>query len=165
MTVRDHAVFLRNNRTPSMAPLRKALEGLGFAAVASFGASGNFVACALGADNALMERRITGALGAEALVRTREELAAIVANDPYAGRQGTNLFLARLPVDETNPVFGNALGPDGEPPVASGATVYFVWPTRLSGRRGVVNFERELGVLGTMRTSRVVGRVLQMMDR
>ena len=148
-----------------MAPLREALEGLGLTAVASFGSSGNFVFFAPGAETAILERRIAEALGAEALVRTREELAAMVANDPYAGRQGASLFLARLPVDATSGVFRNAFGPEGEPPVARGATVYFVWPTRLSGRTAVVNFEREIGVLGTMRTSRVVSRVLQMMDR
>ena len=57
---------------------------------------GNFVFSALGADASLLERRITEGVGAEALVRTRQELADIVANDPYSGRQGANLFLARL---------------------------------------------------------------------
>ena len=88
----------------------------------------------------------------------------IVANNPYLGQQGANLFLAREPIDETRTVFRAAFGPEGAPPVPSGTTVYFVWPTRFSGRKAVVNFERELGVLGTMRTSRVIVRMLEMMN-
>jgi uncharacterized protein (DUF1697 family) len=162
---RDYAAFLRNNRNPSMEPLRAALAELGLTEVGSFGATVNFVFRAPGADVALLERRITEAVGAEALVRTRQELAAIVAKDPYSGRQGANLFLARRLVDETSAVFQNAFGPKGDPPVASGTTVYFLHPTRLLGRKAVVNFERELGVMGTMRTTRVVSRVLELMDQ
>ena len=147
-----------------MAPIRKTLVELGLTEVASLGASGNFIFCAPGAEIALLERQITETVGAEAIVRTRQELAAIVANNPYLGQPGANLFLARETIDRTRSVFRDAFGPEGAPPVASDATVYFVWPTRFSGRRAVVNFERELGVLGTMRTSRVIVRVLEMMN-
>ena len=161
---KDYSVFLRNNRNPNMAPIRRTLEELGFTEVASLGASGNFVFCAPEAEIALLERQITDAVGAEAIVRTRQELAVIVANNPYLGQPGANLFLAREPIDKTRAVFRDAFGPEGAPPVPSGTTVYFVWPTRFSGRKAVVNFERELGVLGTMRTSRVIVRMLEMMN-
>ena len=147
-----------------MAPIRKTLVGLGLTEVASLGASGNFIFCAPGADIAHLERQVTDAVGAEAIVRTRQELAVIVADNPYLGQPGANLFLARGPIEKTRSVFREAFGPEGVPPVPSGATVYFVWPTRFSGRKTVVNFERELGVLGTMRTSRVIVRVLEMMN-
>jgi uncharacterized protein (DUF1697 family) len=147
-----------------MAPIRKTLGELGFTEVASLGASGNLIFCAPGAEPALLERQITDAVGAEAIVRTRQELAVIVANNPYLGRQGANLFLARGPIDRTSSVFRNTFGPQGALPVPDGDTVYFVWPTRFLGRKAVVNFERELGVLGTMRTSRVIVRVLEMMN-
>ncbi|HLO34362.1 MAG TPA: hypothetical protein VK249_34775, partial [Anaerolineales bacterium] len=125
---------------------------------------GNFIFCTPGAEIARLERQITDAVGAEAIVRSRQELAVIVANNPYLGQQGANLFLAREPIDKTRSVFRDAFGPEGVPPVLSGDTVYFVWPTRFSGRKSVINFERELGVLGTMRTSRVIVRVLEMMN-
>ena len=51
----------------------------------------------------------------------------------------------------------------GDSPVASGATVYFVHPTRLFGHTIIVDLERELGVRVTMRASRVVARVLARM--
>jgi uncharacterized protein (DUF1697 family) len=146
-----------------MEPLRAALVKLGLTEVGSFGASGNFVFRAPSSDVALLEQRIFEAVGAEAFVRSREELLAIVANDPYAGRQGAGLFLSRRPVDEASDVFRDAFGPEGDPPVASGTTVYFMNPTRLPGRKAVIDFERELGVRGTMRASRVVARVLDMM--
>ena len=147
-----------------MAPIRKTLVELGLTEVASLGASGNFIFCAPEAEIALLERQITDAVGAEAIVRTRQELAMIVDNNPYLGQPGANVFLAREPVDKTRSIFRDAFGPEGLPPVPSGATVYFVWPTRFSGRKAVVNFERELGVLGTMRTSRVIVLVLEMMN-
>jgi len=153
---RDHAAFVRNNQTPSMEPLRAALVGVGLEEVGSFGASGNFVFHACGTDAERLERRISAALGADVFVRDQEELSAIVAHDPYSGRQGAGLFLAASPVDKTRAVFRNARGPGDEPPVAFGATVYFVSPTRLPGRRSLVDFERELGVSGTMRSSTVV---------
>jgi uncharacterized protein (DUF1697 family) len=160
---RDHAAFLRNNRTPRMEPLRAALVKLGLTEVGSFGASGNLVFHASNSDVARLERRISEAVGAEVFIRSRQELSAIVANDPYSGREGAGLFLARRPVEEGSAVFRNAFGPEGDPPVAFGTTVYFMNPTRLPGRNSVIDFERELGVRGTMRTSRVVARVLDMM--
>jgi len=160
---RDHAVFLRGISHVSMEPLRAALVELGLTDVDSFGATGNLVFGAAGSEVALLERRICEAVGAEAFVRTRLELSVIVANDPYAGRQGAGVFFARRPFDETSPVFRGSVGPHGEPPVASGATLYFVHPTRLLGRKGIVDFERELKVTGTMRASRVVARVFERM--
>src|SRR5512147_1813376 len=110
---KDYSVFLRNNRNPNMAPIRKTLVELGLTEVASLGASGNFIFCAPGADIALLERQITDAVGAEAIVRTRQELTVIVANNPYRGQQGANLFLARGPIDKTRSVFREAFGPEG----------------------------------------------------
>jgi uncharacterized protein (DUF1697 family) len=146
-----------------MEERRAELVALGLTQVASFGSSGNFVLCSRLHDIPGLERRISEALGSEALVRSREELAAIVADDPYSGRVGAGLFLARQPVDQAADVIHDACGPDGERPVARGRTVYFVNPTRFTGRKAVVNFEREFGVTGTMRTSRVIARVLDMM--
>jgi uncharacterized protein (DUF1697 family) len=146
-----------------MRQRRAELTALGLTQVDSFGSSGNFVFCAPFSDIAEMERRITEALGSEALVRSRDELSAIVADDPYTGRAGAALFLAQRPVDPTAAVIRDAAGPDGDHPVACRSTVYFVNPTRFPGHKAVVNFERELGVTGTMRTSRVVARVLEMM--
>jgi len=162
---RNCAVFVRNNRAPAMAPLRAALSGLGLADVDSFGSSGNFVLNAPNLDAAELERLATDALQAQVLVRSRQELAAIVANDPFFGQQGACLFLARQAVDQSSSVFSDAPGPQGQLPVALGSTVYFVHPTRREGRKTIVNFEHELGVVGTMRTSRVAARVLDLMTR
>jgi uncharacterized protein (DUF1697 family) len=162
--IKDYAVFLRNNQNPNMAPIRKMLTELGFSEVASLGSSGNFVFCAPTTEISVLERQITEAVGAEAIVRTRHELAVIVSTNPYLGQPGANLFLAREPFDKNRSVFQDAFGPQGAHPVPSGTTVYFVWPTRFSGRKAVVNFERELGVLGTMRTSKVIVRVLEKMN-
>lgn len=146
-----------------MAPLREALTAIGLTDVASFGSSGNFVFGAPGADDSELERRISAALGAEVFVRDRDELGEIVANDPYAGRPGSGLLIAGETVDSSRDVFEDAAAPDGSPPVPFGSTVYFVNPTRRRGKQAIVDFERELGVRGTMRSSRVVERVLDML--
>ena len=161
---REYAAFLRGITNVPMRPFRDALVALGFTHVASFGTSGNLVFCAPETDEGSLERLIGDALGVEAFVRGRDELAAIVDRDPYAGREGSAVLLAKHLIDENREASLLAPGFDGTAPVVSGSNVYFVHPTRRPGRRGIVDFERELGVRGTMRSSRVLPRILKLMS-
>lgn len=158
-----HAAFLRGITNVAMRPFVDALERLGLTAVVSFGASGNLVFCADAADSASLESRIAQAVGVEAFVRSRDELSAIVTQDPHSGRKGAMVFLAKRPPDRARIQSLNAGGFNGDPPVVSGATVYFVSPTRRPGRKSPIDFERELGVSGTIRSSKVIARVLDLM--
>lgn len=160
---RDYVAFLRGISNVSMQRFRVALERLGFTFVGSFGTSGNLMFCLSGEDATSLESRIGDAVGVDAFVRTRSELSAIVAHDPYVGREGAAVFLAKHPIEQSQRESLQDGGFEGEPPVVSGATVYFVHPTRRPGRKAIVDFERELGLRGTMRSSKVVARVLDKM--
>lgn len=160
----DFAVFLRGISNVPMKPFREALSALGLTRVDSFGTSGNFVFCSSDEDRGLLEDRIGDALGTEAFVRSRDELTSIVAANPYADREGAAVFLAKRPIDEFRRTRMIEQGFEGDPPSFSESTIYFVHPTRRLGRKGVIDFERELDVAGTMRSSRVLARVLELMS-
>jgi len=161
---RDHAVFLRGISNVPMEPLRLALTRLGLTGVRSFGASGNFVFCAPDGDVRSLEGRISQEVGVDAFVRTREELESMVANDPYRDRAGAGVFIAERRLEASHLRTLADMEFEGAPPVSSGSTVYFVHPTRRRGRKGIIDFEKELGLRGTMRASRVVARVLDVMQ-
>jgi len=161
----DQAAFLRGISNVPMQPFRTAFERLGFTEVETFGATGNILFCADDNDGSELESPIGEAVGAETFVRSSEELATIVAQNPYAGLKGASVFLARHRISQSEAESLSAGGFAGDPPVISGANVYFVHPTRRPGAKGVVDFERALGVRGTMRSARVVARVLEAMKR
>lgn len=89
-----YAAFLRainvGGRTVKMDRLRAVFEGMGFAGVATYIASGNVLFDAASTDPAAVESQVEaglkGALGYEVatFVRTPSELAAIVAYQPFA---------------------------------------------------------------------------------
>jgi len=146
-----------------MEPFRRALLDLGFTHVTSHGSSGNFIFLSPEVERGTLEERVAGAVGAEAFVRRRNELVELVAADPYVGREGSAVFLAKHPIDLDHARDMLALGFTGEVPVVSGSTVFFVHPVTRPGRKSILDFERELGVRGTMRSLGVIERVLQLM--
>lgn len=159
----DEVAFLRGVSNVPMQPLRESFERIGLTHVRTFGASGNILFCSDERDFSALETRIAEAVGAEAFVRSRDGLAAIAAQDPFAGRPGAAVFLAKNAIDTSRAGSLLAVAFEGETPVVSGSTVYFVHPTRRPGYKGIVDFERELGIRGTMRSSKVIARVLDMM--
>ena len=160
---RDWAAFIRNNRTPRMAPLRDALEVAGLTDVTSFGSSGNLVFCAGARSHEEVVALVSATFGRDVIVRSRKRLADVVAGDPYFPRPDANTFLFEGALDGAAGVFREARGSEGLPLVAATGVVYFAGRPQMPGRRAMVDFERELGVRGTMRTSRVLRRVLEMM--
>lgn len=167
--MRRYAAFLRAISNVPQQPFRDALERLGAREVSSSGATGNLIFDApdeQAPDGPApdLAARVSEAVGAEAFIRTREELSAVVSENPYAGVDGSAVFLAGSPIDQDRAqalLEAELEGP--YPPVIVGSTVYFVHPTRRCGRKTIVDFERELGVRGTMRGSAVVARVLDLM--
>lgn len=155
--------FLRGISNVPMQPFRNALLGIGLIDVTSFGGTGNLVFSGGGADCSALEQRIGDAVGTEAFVRSRDELQAVVSNDPFAGRAGAGVFFMHCPVDAAQEASLLADGFEHEPPVISGAQVYFLDRLLRPGRRSMVDLERELGVRGTMRASHVVARILELM--
>ncbi len=156
---RRYVALLRAITNVSMRPFREGLEALGFSDVESYGTSGNLLFNAEGRDKTSLERDITARLGALAIVRSRAELAAIVAADPI----GVDiLFLAHAPAATRRKIFLE-LEFESPAPVLRGKTVFFAHPTRLRGRRATFDFESALCVRSTIRTARVVGQLLARM--
>jgi uncharacterized protein (DUF1697 family) len=75
------------HRRVPMADLRAALAGAGFGDVKTLGQSGNVVLGGPRATAARLEQLLADALGSRigVVVRTRDELADVIARDPFAG--------------------------------------------------------------------------------
>jgi uncharacterized protein (DUF1697 family) len=83
-------VNLARNRRLAMADLRRLLEQLGYEDAVTHGQSGNAVLTTTKAPATVkreLEQRIAADLGleTEVFVRTRDELADVIARDPFAG--------------------------------------------------------------------------------
>jgi uncharacterized protein (DUF1697 family) len=95
-------VNVGRNQRIGMSELRDRLAGAGHGEVKTVGQSGNVVFASRASAKSL-ERSLTELIGVEVLVRTADELAAIVALDPL-GRAGDNgsrhlVTFCREPVD------------------------------------------------------------------
>jgi Protein of unknown function (DUF1697) len=155
-----YAAFLRAISNLAMDPFRRTMEDLGFAEVESYGMSGNLLFTAHQADRAALERRIAKRFGTAAFVRTGPELARIVGSDPF---RASVLLLSHPPSPSRRRAFAQ-LDFEEPLPVLRGATLYFLYPARLRGKRGHFDFEVALGVSGTARSTRVLDRVLARMS-
>lgn len=160
---RSHAVFLRAVAHVPIQPFRDGLEELGLRDVTSFGATGNLMFNTDVEDMRLLEEAITGRLGAVAFVRTREQLAEIVAADPYGNEPGAAVALLADPVPSAHRKQVETLEFTGPPPVLIGTTVYFAEATRLRGKGGTLSPEYLYGVAGTVRATSVMAKVLARM--
>lgn len=146
-----------------MQPFREGLEELGLRDVTSFGATGNLMFNSDVEDLRLLEEAITGRLGAVAFVRTRAQVAKIVAADPYAHEPGAAVALLAGPVPAARRKEIEALAFLGPPPVLIGTSVYFTEATRLRGKSGTLSPEYLYQVAGTVRVTSVVAKVLARM--
>jgi hypothetical protein len=114
-----------------MKPFRRALEELGFTDVESYATSGNVLFNARASDPAALERRIAGRVGTAAFVRTRTEMARVVAQDPLGAMV---MFLAHPPAAAKRHAFLD-LDFQEPHPVLRGRTVYISFSLLLRGRR------------------------------
>jgi uncharacterized protein (DUF1697 family) len=143
-----------------MQPFRDAMEEMGFTDVESYGMSGNLLFDAPTSDARALERRIAERFGTDAFVRTRTEMAGVVARDPLGE---IVMFLARPPTAAKRRAFVD-LDVEDPRPVLRGRTLFFSYPLLLRGRRTPLDIEHALGVRGTFRTSRVVRALLARMS-
>ncbi|MBL7486932.1 DUF1697 domain-containing protein [Frankia sp. AgB1.9] len=150
----------------AMADLHAVFAGLGFAGISTYLRSGNVLfgteapPAALAAD---IEARLNREIGVRTtvLLRTRDELAALAAANPYLDRQDdpTKLhvtFLAEEPARARAASLAALAGADEEVTVV-GRDVYLHCPngygrTKLNN----TNIEKKLAVTGTTRNWRTV---------
>lgn len=164
MPSKDFVAFLRGISNVPMRPFRDALSSIGLEDVVSYGGTGNLLFRAeADTDCAELRRRVEDAVRVEAFIRSRSEMATLVAKDPFAGQHGASVFLSHGPFDRDRISAFLGDGFAGEAPVVSGAEIYFMHPLRRPGRKGTIDLERELEVRGTMRASRVLARVFELM--
>ena len=151
-----YVTLLRAINHVSMKSFREGMEELGFTDVESYGMSGNLLFNTKDSDITSLERRITARFETPAVVRTDSQLARIIAQDPFGS---SIVFLTRAPVASRRRAFLE-LDFASSPPILHGKTLYLVHPARVKGKRAPFDFERDLGVLGTARSARVVRQLL-----
>lgn len=155
----QYVALLRAIAHVGMQSFRAGMEELGYPEVESYGMSGNLLFNAVDSDIPEHERRITAKFGTPAIVRTRVDLARVVAQIPF---ESDVLFLAQAPTAARRRAF-LGLAFEAPQPVLRGKTVFFVHPARLPGKRSPFNFEEALG-MGTARSARVVRQILGRMS-
>jgi len=177
--VTRYAVLLRavnvggNNKVP-MAWLREAATGAGFADVATYVQSGNLVLTASEKAPAVGEK-VAGLIKAEhgldidVMVRTRAELAAVIAANPFTEHvdEPSLLHVSFLAGKPTSAAV-KALDPDEFIPerfAVHGAQVYLWYPNG-AGRSKLATapWQKRLGVAGTARNWRTVLTLLDLLD-
>ena len=157
---RRYVVLLRAITNVSMKPFRDAMEEMGFTDVESYATSGNLLFNARTTDARALERRIGRRFGTDAFVRTRTEMARVVAQDPL---DAIVMFLERPPTTARKRAFLD-LDVIEPRPVLRGRTLYLSYPLLLRGRRTHLDVEEALAVRGTFRTSPVEATLLSRMS-
>lgn len=175
MTV--YAAFIRGiNLGPSnkiaMPRLRELAEGLGWADVSTHINSGNVIFTAT-KRAATLEREFAGALAEEmgkpidVTVRTRSELARIVADNPYPNghpsRVNVAFLMSELPADVPERL--RAMATESEPYDIRGTEIYVNYTDGLGRSKLAEKFASVIKVSATTRTIGTVTKVLALCER
>ena len=155
-------VNVGGNRKLSMAELRATLASAGYGDVRTHLQSGNVILDSAKRP-ATLECELGKLLGVQVVVRTHDELADVVARDPFGdvATNGSRYFVTFLsgPVDE---VPGLESG-DGELFVVSGREIYAWLPDGVhNSKRAQLLTERRLGVVPTTRNWNTVAKLLEL---
>lgn len=166
-------INIGKHKRVAMADLTALVEGLGHADVKTHLNSGNVVFTAGGGTNAELATAIEDAIAAElgldvpVVVRSGEELARIVANNPFpeAAADPKTLhvtFLGAEPDPERVAALAEVDRGEDDYRVA-GADVYLFYPNRTTGATFMpTGLGKALGVVATSRNWRTVTRLAEM---
>jgi len=167
-------INLGGHNRVSMPELRSLLVAAGFEDVRTILQSGNVIVTPPGKGvpriGAAIEKAIEDGfgLGIRVMTRTREELAAIIAGNPFLDPGADPKFLHTVFLD-TAPEQHRVgdLDPDRSPPdrfSVSGREIYVQYPAG-SGRSklNLDYFEKKLGVAGTARNWNTVTKLLALL--
>jgi uncharacterized protein (DUF1697 family) len=177
--VATHIVLLRginigpNNRIP-MPALRSALEEQGFTRVRTYVASGNVLVDSGEPPDTVARQvheliaRVFG-FDIPVVVRSRDELAAVVATNPFKDSGCPDKlyqvsFLDR-PADASRLAELRALATDGEELAAVGREWYAIFPAGIARSKLATRMvDRKSGLVATARNWRTVCMLLEMAD-
>jgi uncharacterized protein (DUF1697 family) len=157
-------VNVGGNRKLSMAGLRDTLSVAGYGDVRTHLQSGNVILDSARRP-ATLERELASLLGVQVVVRTSDELADVVACDPFGDLavDGSRFFVTFLS-GPPKPVAGLASG-DGELFVVSGREIYAWLPKGIpDSQRAKLLTERKLGVVPTTRNWNTVTKLLELVQ-
>jgi uncharacterized protein (DUF1697 family) len=178
--VTRYAVLLRavnvggHNQVP-MARLREIVAELGYSEAVTYVQSGNLVVTAKAAKPAAVEQAVRSALREEldvdvdVIVRTRAELAAVVAANPFASVADDDAkllvsFLTAAP----DAAKAKSLDRDEFLPerFELGERCVYFWLPNGAGRSklAAAPWDRRLGVRGTGRNWRTVKKLIELLD-
>jgi uncharacterized protein (DUF1697 family) len=167
-------INLGSNKRVAMGRLRELLAELGYADVRTYLQSGNVVLTSPASPERLqreLEQQIAKELGLETrvLVRTRDELADVIARDPLAGvadnpKRYQVSFLSARPDPEVVRDLGRVdVAPERF--VISGREIYTWHPEGIQrSKLNTVLSDRRLGVTATARNWNTVTKLLALAD-
>jgi uncharacterized protein (DUF1697 family) len=157
----------------SMADLRKWVESLGLTDVATYIQSGNVVFSTAAGDPErwarLLEERISAAMGfrTTAFVLSPSELKRASAGNPFDPARSDKeqrsplMFLSAAP-DAAHRRALMALQGEEYRFLVKGRIVYLAYSRKYDGNRRSLDFEKILGVAGTMRSWKVVDKLIEL---
>jgi uncharacterized protein (DUF1697 family) len=156
------------NKVP-MAELRTLLEEAGYKGARTYIASGNVLFDSARGRAAVareLERLVAGSFGLEttAIMRTPDELAAVVAGHPFGADTSHShvAFLAAEPKPDAAERFA-AVDPTPDRAVLAGMDVYLQYPAGVQGSRlSAARLERLLEVRATHRNWRTVAKLAEL---
>lgn len=154
-----------------MAQLREIVSGCGHDDVRTYIQSGNVVFTTSARSTAKVARELQDAIAASStvkpavIVRTRSELAAIVAANPFLarGEDAAHQHVVFLP-DGTGAVDVPTSSPEGEAAEPGRAVVYLHLPHGVGRSKFASNVVAACGPVTTMRNWRTVTKLLSMAD-
>jgi uncharacterized protein (DUF1697 family) len=156
----------------SMAALRQMTERLGYDQVSTYINSGNLILDS-DADPADLEHEISMAISAEfglavdVCVRSADQLAAVLAANPYPNGDPARVTVAFLtgPAPAAAPERVAALASDHEPFTFAGSEVYVHYGQGQAGSKLAERFAETVGVSCTVRNLRTVGKLVELTSR
>jgi uncharacterized protein (DUF1697 family) len=163
-----------HNKVP-MATLREIADDLGYVDTATYVQSGNLVLGADGVNAAQIETAVsdgiqrTLGLDIDVIVRSRQELKAVLATNPFHGIADDPArlmvsFLTGKPRAESAELDRDEFAPEL---FELGDRCVYLWYPNGAGRSkmAAAPWERRLGVRGTARNWRTIQALLELLDR
>lgn len=157
----------------AMADVRAAAEACGYDSVRTYIQSGNLVFVSPSATTLAVAERLRETIAAttqvqpEVIVRTRDELAAVVKQNPYAqrGEDAAHMHVVFAGGEEEASLGSIDLAEYApEEAVAIGRQLYLFLPTGMGRSKLAADLARGKGPSGTTRNWRTVNKLLEMAD-
>jgi uncharacterized protein (DUF1697 family) len=155
-------VNVGGNRKLQMRELRQMLAAAGYGEARTHLQSGNVILDSR-ASAARLVRDLEELLGVQVVVRTRDELASVVARDPFSeiATDGSRYFVTFLSGDPK--ADGGLDSGGGELFVVSGREIYAWLPEGIGrSQRAKLLTEQKLGVVPTTRNWNTVTKLLEL---